>query len=116
MMLACTETITVVQYGYDLETDMDTYTCTVIEGVSWHGKLVAAVENKGLTGATKVTVRIPEENMPDITLKRGDYIVRGVVETVKQQADLSGREYFTVLSVGDNRRGKHRRHWVVSGA
>ena len=116
MMLACTETITVVQYSYDAENDMDSYTCTTIEGVSWYGKLVAAVENKGLTGETKVTVRIPETNMPDITIKRGDFIVHGVVETIEKQADLNGLEYFTVLSVGDNRRGKRRRHWVVSGA
>lgn len=115
MMLACTEMITVVQYGYDPKTDMDAYTCTIIEGVSWFGKLVAAVEDKGLTGATKVTVRIPEGNMPDIVIKRGDYIVRGVVESVEKQADFSGREYFTVLSVGDNRRGRLR-HWAVSGA
>ena len=111
-MLGCTETITVVQYGYDPETDMDAYTCTVIEGVSWHGKLVAAVESKGLTGATKVTVRIPESV---ITIRNGDYIVRGMVEFVEKQADLSGREYFTVLSVGDNHRGTLR-HWAVSGA
>lgn len=114
-MLGCTETITIVQYGYDPKTDMEAYSCTVIEGVSWFGKLVAAVEDKGLTGATKVTVRIPESVMPDITIKNGDYIVRGVVESVEKQADLSDREYFMVLSVGDNRRGRLR-HWAVSGA
>jgi len=119
MMLACTETITVVQYVYDKETDTDAYTCTVIEGVSWFGKLVAAVENKGLTGAAKITVRIPEERIPPgVTLKRGDYVARGAIKSVERQADLEGMEHFTVLSVGDNRRskGKALRHWVVSGA
>lgn len=114
-MLVCTETITHIHLRYDKDADMDVYVCTVISGVSWHGKLVTAVESKGLTGATKVTVRIPENVMPDITIKNGDYIVRGVVDGITKQADLSGREYFTVLSVGDNRRG-NLRHWAVSGA
>lgn len=118
-MLACTETITIVQYVYDKETDMDAYTCTVIEGASWFGKLVAAVENKGLTGAAKITVRIPEDRMPaGVTIKRGDYVVRRAVKSVEGQEDLEGLEHFTVLSVGDNRRSKRKdlRHWVVSGA
>lgn len=118
MMLACTETITVVQYVYDKETDTDAYICILIEGVSWFGKLVAAVENKGLTGAAKITVRIPAERMPSgVTIKRGDCVVRGTVKSVERQADLEGMEHFTVLSVGDNRRSKRKdlRHWVVSG-
>ena len=118
MMLACTETITLVQRKYDKETDTDSYICTRIEGVSWFGKLVAAVESKGLRGETKVTVRIPEYSMPEVMIQRGDYIVRGAVETISKQADLDGLEYFSVLSVGNNRRSQRKdlRHWVVSGA
>lgn len=117
-MLECNETITLVQQDYDRETDRDVYSCTVIEGVSWFGKLVASMENKGLTGAAQVTVRITEDNMPDVVIKRGDYIVRGIVSGIEKQADLKGLEYFTVLSVGDNRRGKRKdlRHWAVRGA
>lgn len=118
MMLACTETITLVQRKYDKETDTDSYICTRIEGVSWFGKLVAAVESKGLRGETKVTVRIPEDSMPEVMIQRGDYIVRGAVEAISKQADMEGLEYFSVLSVGDNRRSQRKdiRHWVVSGA
>lgn len=118
MMLVCTETITLVQRKYDKETDTDTYSCTIIEGVSWFGKLVAAASEKGLVGETKVTVRIPEANMPDVVIQRGDFIVHGVVETIVKQADLEGLEYFSVLSVGDNRRSQRKdlRHWGVSGA
>lgn len=117
-MLACTETITLVQRIYDNATDTDSYICTPIEGVSWFGKLVAAVENKGLRGETKVTVRILEDSMPEVVIQRGDFIVRGTVETISKQADLDGLEYFSVLSVGDNRRSQRKdlRHWVVSGA
>ena len=81
-------------------------------------ELVAAVETKGLRGETKVTVRIPEDSMPEVMIQRGDYIVRGAVETISKQADLDGLEYFSVLSVGDNRRSQRKdlRHWVVSGA
>lgn len=118
MMLACTETVTLVQRKYDKATDTDSYICTRIEGVSWFGKLIATPENQGLTGAVKVTVRIPEDKMPGIVIKRGDFIVHGIVESVEKQADLKGLEYFSVLSIGDNRRSQRKdlRHWVVSGA
>ena len=117
-MLACTETITLVRMEYDPLADTDAYTCAPIHGVSWYGKLVAAVESKGLRGETKVTVRIPEDNMPDMTIQRGDIIVRGEITHVGRQAELEGLEYFKVLSVGDNRRSRRKelRHWVVSGA
>lgn len=121
MMLACTETITLVQRKYDKEKDTDSYICTRIEGVSWFSKLVATVESKGLRGETKVTVRIPEDSMPDVVIRVGDLIVRGGIDSVKRQADLDnleGLKYFTVLSIGDNRRSQRKdlRHWVVSGA
>lgn len=117
-MLECNETITLIQSEYDKAADKDEYICTVIEEVSWFGKLVAAVDGKGLSGATQTTVRIPEDNMPDVVVKRGDIIVRGVVESIERMDDLKGFEYFKVLSVGDNRRGsrKNLRHWAVKGA
>lgn len=117
-MLACTETITHIQLCYDRETDLEGYVCTVIHGVSWFGKLIATPENKGLTGATKVTVRIPAEEMPVCSIRNGDFIVRGAVTAIEKQADLKGMEYFTVLSIGDNRRSRRKdlRHWAVSGA
>lgn len=71
-MLACTETITHIRLRYDRKTDTDAYICTAIHGVSWFGKLIATPENKGLTGAAKITVRIPEDAMPDITIRNGD--------------------------------------------
>ena len=97
---------------------MESYVCTAIHGVSWFGKLIATPENKGLTGAAKITVRIPEDAMPDITIRNGDFIVRGAVDAIETQADLKELEYFTVLSVGDNRRSRRKtlRHWAVSGA
>ena len=117
-MLACTETITHIRLCYDRKTDLESYVCTAIHGVSWFGKLIATPENKGLTGAAKITVRIPEDAMPNITIRNGDFIVRGAVDAIEKQADLKGLEYFTVLSVGDNRRSRRKdlRHWVVSGA
>ena len=117
-MLACTETITHIQMQHNKETGKDFYVCTRIDGVSWYGKLIATPESKGLTGAVKVTVRIPEDSMPDVIISRGDFIVRGIVESIEKHADLKGKEYFTVLSVGDNRRSRRKnlRHWAVSGA
>jgi hypothetical protein len=117
-MLACVETITLIQRKYDATKDKETYICTHVHGVSWYGKLVATVESKGLRGETKVTVRIPEDSMPEVMIQRGDFIVRGTVETISKQADLDGLEYFSVLSVGDNCRSQRKdlRHWAVSGA
>lgn len=117
-MLACTETITLVRMEYDPLADADAYTCTPIYGVSWYGKLVAAVESKGLRGETKVIVRIPEDNMQSGSIQRGDIIVRGKVYHIDKRTELEGLEYFKVLSVGDNRRSRRKelRHWVVSGA
>ena len=117
MMLACNETITHIQRNYNNETDSDYYVCTVIKGVSWYGKLKANIDTKGMRGETLTTVRIPEEAMPDITIYRGDIIVRGEV-TIEKQSDLKKLEHFMVLSIGDNRRSnqKELRHWAVSGA
>ena len=43
-MLACTETITHIRLCYDRKTDLESYVCTAIHGVSWFGKLIATPE------------------------------------------------------------------------
>ena len=61
-------------------------------------------------------VRIPEENMPEgVKIQNGDLMARGSLQHISKAEDLRGSEYFTVMSVGDNRRGKLS-HWAVSGA
>ncbi|WP_317853797.1 DUF6751 family protein [Chakrabartyella piscis] len=105
-MLGADQTITIIQKSYDLEEDLDVYEAYSIEGVSWFSKMIAAVQDKGLTSGNTFVVRIPESVELPCDIKIGDLVVHGVVSAITKQADLAGMEYFTVLSVGDNRRGK----------
>lgn len=110
-MLACDKTVTVVRYAGEV------YTCTVIRGVSWHEKLQVAVQDKGLAAANTFTVRIPADRLPrDYMPRTEDKVVLGQVQDVARPSDLRAYHYFTVKSVGDNRRKPSRRpHVVVSG-
>ena len=114
-MLGCTETMTLIQRHYDSDTDMDVYTQTVITGVSWYGKVKIEVQDKGVRSASIIQVRIPEENLPaEVALANGDYIVKGeLAKKVTKQSDLTGVECYSIISIGDNRRG-NLRHWAVT--
>lgn len=113
-MLACTETITIVQLGYDSTQDADVYQSWIVSGVSWFSKLVVGLDDKGLAGKFEFKVRIPVSvGLPTI-IQPGDIIVHGNAGTVQKAADYKDMEYFIVLSIGDNRRGGIP-HWAVRG-
>lgn len=116
-MLACDKTITLVQMYYDSEMDADKYRQTVIQNVSWFSKVKVELQDKGVTSADVVKIRIPEKALPEgIILSNGDYIVLGKFDqTIAKREDLDGLEYVSIISVGDNRRG-NLRHWAVTGA
>lgn len=116
-MLACDKTITLVQMYYDSEMDADKYRQTVIQNVSWFSKVKVELQDKGVTSADVVKIRIPEKELPEgIILSNGDYIVLGKLDqTIAKREDLDGLEYVSIISVGDNRRG-NLRHWAVTGA
>ena len=84
-MLACTETITHIRLCYDRKTDTDAYICTAIHGVSWFGKLIATPENKRLDGCGEDYRPYSEDAMPDITIRNGDFIVRGAVDAIENR-------------------------------
>ena len=110
-MLACDELITLVKHT--AENDRDLYNCIAVAGASWYAKTVIVTSGDGAKPANTFVVRIyTNEN---ISPAPGDYIVRGEVSSIEKPADLKGREYFRVTSVGDNRRGSLP-HWRVSGA
>ena len=113
-MLACTETVTLVHPLR--EDDGDSYRCTVIHGASWYRKAVVSLDGDGARPVPVCKVRIPAENMPDwISPEEGDYLVRGELAAVgRAPADLEGREYTLLTSVGDNRRGRFP-HWALAG-
>lgn len=117
-MLLCNETVTLVRHNKDKKTD--TFTCTVIVGASWYGKSVITAPNQmggnGVSFANVIKVRIPAENMPEgLTIRNGDYLVRGIIASVSGLDDLKEYEYMKAMSVSDNRRGRMQ-HWTVTGA
>lgn len=113
-MLACTETVTLVHPVRG--GDGDAYACTVIHGASWYRKAVVALDGDGAKPVPVCKVRIPAENMPGgAAPEEGDYLVRGALGAVQRApADLMGREYVLLSTVGDNRRGRFP-HWFLSG-
>ena len=116
-MLLCNETVTLIRL--QRTDDGEEYLLTKVAGASWYGKRVIAQTTKGAEPQNTYTVRIPQANMPkDVIPRRGDFVVRGMVEEVKRApADFVDREYFCITSVGDNRRGRPQmRHWAVSGS
>lgn len=114
-MLACTETITILQLRYDSDTDKDVYKSWIVNGVSWFSKLVVELDGKGLAGKSEFKVRIPASIALLTMIQPGDIMVRGNAGIVQKAADFKDMEHFTVLSVGDNRRGGVP-HWAVRGA
>lgn len=117
-MLLCNETVTLIRHI--AEKQGDSFTCTAICGVSWHGRTVikppSQMGNNGVELENVIRVRIPEAHMPDgLRIQTGDYLVRGVLESVNSLRDLQKYEFMKALAVTDNRRGRLR-HWAVSGA
>lgn len=111
MVIACDQTITLVQHT--TENDGDTYTCTPLEGASWFSKTVITTSGDGAAPANTYEVRIFSGS--NIAPKPGDYVARGIVKDVTKPADLKSVEHFRIKSVGDNRRGGLP-HWRVSGS
>lgn len=136
-MRLCNETVTLFNARLEEETGYDVYYPTVIAGVSWYCEMASTVDSSGLKAANKFTVRIPldadfngktylppheyavcEDPTQYFTLQEGAFLVRGTVtEEIKKPADLHTNydEVTTILSVTDNRRAYHAKHWKVVG-
>lgn len=135
-MRLCNETITVFNSRLDEESGMDVYCHTVISGVSWYSDIAANIEGAGgLKAADKFIIRIPDNadfsgkayadpiayagGDPNylFTLKNGDIIVRGAVESNLRPAELKKlySEVVTIMGVTDNRRAPYAKHWKVVG-
>ena len=110
-MIAFNETVTLVKHIQG--EDADTYTCTVYGGASWFAKDVIVTSADGAKPANTFVVRI--KSTEDIAAAPGDYVAKGVIESITKPADLKGLDYFRITSVGDNRRGGLP-HWRVSGS
>lgn len=109
-MLGCTETITLIHCVND---DDDSYICHVIENASWFSKTSISTSADGAKPVNTFDVRFFGD-YPDIELALGDYVVKGIVESIETPRDLKNEVYFRVTSISDNRRGGLP-HWRVSG-
>ena len=112
------------------------YKRTVLRGVSWYSKQAVSVTKEGLFSADTVIIRIPASiegyvqpkawaqsqigwPVQHWTLQNGDRIVKGDVPLEITDGKISALEknydnVITVMSIGDNRRGKLP-HFRVGG-
>lgn len=136
-MKLCTDTITIFNARFDAATDRDAYVPTVVSGVSWYDEIVSNVDSTGLKAADKYTIRIPVDAdfhgksyvdpiayqssnvLTSFTLKSGDIVVKGdasaVVNPCPSNLQKAYYEMAMILSVTDNRRAIHAKHWTVIG-
>lgn len=110
-MIACDQTITFIKHI--TETDSDTYNCVTVAGASWYAKTVITTSGDGAKPANTYEVRV--FGNADISPAPGDYVARGIVESIKKPSELKAIEHFRITSVGDNRRGSLP-HWRLSGS
>ena len=116
-MQGCDRTVTIVHRI--TENGADRYTCTVVQGASWHWQNKTTINN-GLQHARLLQCRIPLDNQPDgLQAAPGDKVVLGAVDEVtsKEFAALCRtHEGATVLSVHDNNARPCAPHLYIEGA
>lgn len=104
------KTVTVFRKEYDAENAFDVYHGTVIDGVSFFGKVATAVSTDGLTAASEAVLRIPLEVAPaDLTVKNGDLVCEGALQTEGiRPGDLDAMcsYVYTVVGVTRNASGR----------
>ena len=99
-MLQCSDTITIIRCSGD------SYTSTVIRGVSWYDKTQIKQESTGMTYANVVKIRIPEDVLPDTPPNVGDLVIRGTMAAAPTSpADIAPYKPRKIMAVGDNLRG-----------
>lgn len=99
-MLGCTETITIVHHIKD---DEDAYTCTTVENASWFAKTTISTSGDGAKPTNTYDVRIFGE-ISGVEPALGDYVVKGIIETVETPRDLKNEVSFRITGISDNRR------------
>lgn len=110
-MLACDRTVTLVRYAEGV------YTCTAISGVSVYSKIETTVQNKGMTAAEVMKIRIPVGVLPKGYMPQcGDFVILdAMAASISSRAELEAYCYASVLAVADNRRGGLPHVAVVCG-
>lgn len=109
-MLGCTETVTLIHH---VKGDDDSYTCKTVYNASWFQKTTISTSGDGAKPSNTFEVRlrnVPEGSEPSL----GDYVVKGIINSIETPSDLKGEVYFRITAIGDNRRGGLS-HWRLSG-
>ena len=109
-MLGCTETITLVHHIKD---DDDTYTCHTVNNASWFEKTTITTAADGAKPVNTYDVRIFAD-FEGVIPSLGDYIVKGIKNSVEKPADLKNEVCFRITAIGHNKRGGLA-HWRLSG-
>ena len=131
-MNLCTDTITV--FNKRVDDGSYVYYPTVIANVSWYGKVLTSVGDKGLIAENMYTIRVPIEadfggksyvnpveyagaDSADgiFTFDIGDVVIKGEVSAPMTLAELRAThyEFCTVMRVTDNRRAPNAPHWKL---
>lgn len=109
-VIGCTETITLVHHVKD---DDDTYECHTVGKASWYQKTTISTSADGAKPVNTFEVRVFGD-FSAVEPSLGDYVVKGIVESVETLRDLKNKVYFRITAISDNRRGGLA-HWRLSG-
>lgn len=109
-LVGCTETITLIHH---IKGDEDIYECHTAGKASWYQKTTIVTSADGAKPVNTFDVRIFGEFF-GVEPSLGDYVVKGIVESIEKPSDLKNKVYFRITAVSDNRRGSLA-HWRVSG-
>ena len=113
-MLACNKVLTLVHRVEG--TDTDAYECYLIPNCSWYSTLRTSLVDHGVTKERYTYARFPRLPIGAV-MRKGDFLVNGIVHEVSREKDLEGHEYITILDIAENSRGGGVRlpHWKVVG-
>lgn len=100
---------------YHLDDDGNAVSRTVISGVSWYARTVAAAENKSVSLGKVIQCRIPVENTRSFLPHEDDMLVLGDCNAPVGTNDADLRSIYNAVTIGavhDNRRG-YGAHWKL---
>lgn len=109
-VIGCTETVTLIHHIKD---DEDVYECHTVGRASWFSKTTISTSAEGAKPVNTFEVRIFGDLM-GVQPALGDYVVKGIIDSVETPRDLKNAEYFRITAISDNRRGGLP-HWRLSG-
>lgn len=110
-------------YNKTIAKNGNTWTRTVVKGVSWQETRRVKVGDNGRVTADSTVVFIPFSATPKCVIRKGDIMVRGVIDFELDESDMaknvktlrhSYSEAMTVISVAKRDYGSpDMQHWEV---